>query len=79
MNIYEYFNSKLGTPPSDESLKELPVDSVCGAECKSAIDAGAALIQHLRSAFGRGDERSEDRAHDIFYTVDSIVECYWRG
>lgn len=42
--IYDYFLAAFGPDqPLDPSYHELPIDSVCGADCKKAIDAGKAL------------------------------------
>jgi hypothetical protein len=77
MNIYEYFTEKMGHNPADDSLKELPVESPCGADCKAAIDAGAALLHHVHNAFVFGDvELGQQR---VISTVNCIIECYWRG
>lgn len=72
MNVYDYFVAKLGDAPSDETLKQLPVDSVCGAECKTAIDRAAAFIESVRLA-GIGDPSI------VVDMASDAVEVFWRG
>jgi hypothetical protein len=76
MNIFEYFEQQLGRAPNDETLKELPVDSGCGDDCKAAIDSAHALIGHIDNAFG--DDEPDLKAN-VRYTAERVVQCYWRG
>jgi hypothetical protein len=86
MNIFEYFEVQLGRAPNDETLKELPVDSGCGDDCKSAIDnahaliaaidAAHGLIKHIDNAFG---DHEPDLKANVRYTAERVVQCYWRG
>ncbi|WP_233854163.1 hypothetical protein [Paraburkholderia sp. HD33-4] len=64
MNVHEYFVEKLGRDPMDDLMgDEMPVDSPCGADCASAIDAAAALVTHLRQGFG----------NDYPFLVDNVI------
>lgn len=63
-----YFDAKK-ILDEDTSLRELPVDSVCGRDCKKVVDAGMALM-----------EASDPGAYDeIAKAIFSAVEIYWRG
>lgn len=72
-HIYAYYAFQLGVCPEDETLRELPVDSPCGEDCKKAIDAAEELLTHMGAA-----GCSEHRAA-VLAAVFEIVEIYWRG
>lgn len=70
-NIFEYFTSTMGFAPEDESLRDLPVESVCGRDCKRAIDAGAALMAAV--------DRHPDVVADVRSAVERSVSIFWVG
>jgi hypothetical protein len=70
-NVWEYFNEILGEPPHD-SLKDLPLDSTCGRDCRVAIDTTAAL----RTVADRADL---DLAEGLIETCNEICLIFWRG
>ena len=71
MNIHEYFKMKLGRIPSDHSLKDLPVDSGCGQDCKRIIDEYAKL---------KGMVDPHPRCvGPLIQSASACVEIYWRG
>lgn len=70
--IYEYFTNAFGWEPEDETLRELPVDSPCGADCKNAIDTGVAFAKHTKQAY----PETVDAVAQLAYET---VEVYWRG
>lgn len=76
-DIFDYFETHLRVTPDDVSLHELPVDSVCGASCKQAIDAAATLLLALTLAHGE-DSACGHRAA-ILNATEDIVETFWRG
>ena len=75
MHIYAYFEQMLGRPPTDESLRELPVTSNCGEDCRKAIFAAKQLIDCVRMAVGAGTPGEQD----IISAVDHTIRVYWRG
>jgi hypothetical protein len=85
-NVGDYFIVKLGEDHRDETLYELPLTSVCGDDCRKAIDAAVALIAHLRAALGR-DGAILPGSREIRRTPESaivaiarlVVGVYWRG
>jgi hypothetical protein len=58
MSVERYFRAQLGEnccrDEADRAWldRSIPVDSPCGADCKAAIDAAAALLTHVRAGFG---------------------------
>lgn len=74
-SVYAYYWEKLMDDPGDESLAELPVESECGKDCVAAIDAAAALLKHVRGAFGLDGYRQRI----VLATVRDVVVCFWRG
>jgi len=76
MTVYEYFTWKFGCEPEDETLKDLDVRSPCGGACVKAIDAGAALIEQVESAFGKDRLPYEQSIREI---SAEVVSCLWRG
>lgn len=78
-NVYDYFVKHLGDDADlliDVTLKELPVDSTCGADCAAAINAAVAVIKHTKAAFG---DDEEDHVYEVRRKALEVVECYWRG
>lgn len=75
MNVYDLFVQLLGSAPSDQTLRELPVDSACGQDCASAISAGKLLLDHAYAAAGRDSAASRQ----VISAVEEIVLVYYRG
>lgn len=71
MNIFDYFRLHFGIEPSDESLKELPLDSDCGEDCRLAIDAGI--------AFYRATYDAQGGYQDIPRLTEQTISVFWRG
>ena len=74
MNIYDYFKQQLGVAPDDDTLQQLSVDSVCGEDCKKAIDAAHALRHHLSMAYANHEDQQR-----LTEMADHIITTYWRG
>jgi len=69
MNVEQYLAQELGITNQDMMGNEMPIDSSCGAACKSCIDAAKQLIEfkghrldcdaqytftgHIYTAFGK--------------------------
>lgn len=55
-NVADYFIERLGEYPYDsfsyEKLKEFPLDSEVGRQCKEALDSGRALLYHVENTAG---------------------------
>lgn len=94
MNVLEYFRihfpnyDRLNIAIDGESdadvLAEMPLESVCGLDCKGAIDAAVGLVNHVARAYGRPDEGfHHPKTHELTPTViDAAVQvciCYIRG
>ncbi len=80
MNILEYVQAVgLSTEGLDsdgfEALDSMPLDSNCGNDCKSAIDAAITLINIIRQAFG--NESAEE--YNIADATLSAVLCFICG
>lgn len=75
MNIFDYFVKLLGEDPSDDTLRDLPVDSNCGDDCKKAIDAAATLLERAAMA---GTVSFQD-CKAIRRATDEIIVTFWRG
>lgn len=75
MTIYDYFERELGRSPDDASLRQLPLDSNCGDDCKGAIDAAKGLLFHSQQARGY----DPDLRDFILNETHHIVQIYWRG
>lgn len=73
--VFDHFKQRLGIEPDDETLRELPCDSTCGADCVGAIDAGALLMRHVSVA--HGDDHTMHS--EIVAIVFDVVSVYWRG
>lgn len=48
----DYFAFTFGRPSTIDALKDFPIASSCGADCRSAIDSGFALVNHIHQAVG---------------------------
>lgn len=57
-------------------LESMPLDSHCGADCKAAVDAGAALAAQVRRAFG--DDKPE-HFQEIGEIVADVCGCFICG
>jgi len=44
-NVFDYFTDLIGVEPNDPTLKDLPLDSQCGQDCREAIDDAAKLMR----------------------------------
>ena len=75
-NVADYFVMKLGMAHGDESLGRLPLDSACGQDCVKAIDAAAALIEHIRVGFGNNRPAPISL---VAHIARQVVGVYWRG
>ena len=73
MNVYEYFEARLGNPSTDETLKELLCMSYTGIACIRAIDKAADLIAVCDA--GNGYEIH----NQIIAAVDHSIQIFWRG
>lgn len=73
-NIFDFFRSRLGVVPKDESLRDLPRDSNCGRDCEKAIEAAKAFIDAINMAFG-----ADERVAVIREIANDVVQVYWRG
>jgi hypothetical protein len=78
-NVADYFAKRLGASHPDDSLRDLPIDSPCGQECVNCIDAAAALIGHMRAAWGDDYLTQLPPALRLSHMAARIVEVYWRG
>jgi len=70
-NVYDYFTRAFGVEPQDTSLRELPVGSPCGADCKRVIDAASLYLQIA-------DTHLEVK-QPLVKSVNAAVEIFWRG
>lgn len=71
MNIYDYFVAQLKLPPDDTSLRDLPVDSPCGHDCKVVIDKAVEFLAVCDP---------HDTIRDLTAQAASeAVGIYWRG
>ena len=73
-NIFDYFTGKLGRNPSDSTLVDLEVDSVCGADCVGMIDWTAECI-------ARAPKNNESKwiVDDLIRACDEYCDVYWNG
>lgn len=71
-NVYDYFVQQLGYVPNDETLRDLPVDTVCGADCTQAIDAALAFYKLTAKAVGHQYQS------EIAKICAHTVGVYWR-
>jgi hypothetical protein len=82
MDVYEYTQEKLGyfasaidELPYIETLKGMPIDSVCGQDCQSLIDKAESLL----SAFHDLTERHEDTYGHVVEAVVYQCSVFIRG
>lgn len=82
MNVREYFETILSarhlvgmTADEIEALESMPVDSVCGEDCKNALNSCATLLISIHRAFGP-DSNEED---EIVAATLSAVICFICG
>lgn len=69
--VAEYFENALGAdietldgPDSDNSMERMPLASICGHECRRAIDAARALLDFVERATGE-DRPERNRAVQV--------------
>jgi hypothetical protein len=75
-SIYDMFRECLGRASSDETLKNLPVNSGCGRDCAATIRAANALIGFIERAYG------DDRpilVEDVVRAAEETIMCFWHG
>lgn len=67
MNVYTYAvkTLDLDNPCEDDeelhnAMIDMPIDSVCGNDCKLAIDACAEFIKNIRKAYGEYSQHEID-------------------
>jgi len=70
VNVFEYFHRTLGVAPRDPTLRQLPLVSPCGADCKAVIDAASAYLKIA-------DPHPSVR-RPFFESVNAAVEILWR-
>ena len=68
-SVYAYFLARVGRNPCDESLRDLPVTSECGADCKRVIDAGVAFRDTVDTFF----------KPLVASVIEDAVAILWRG
>jgi hypothetical protein len=74
-NVYDYFREQFEMPPDDEPLQQLPLNTKCADDCKTAIDSAKGLWNALRRSHG---DTAPDLNMIVLYTND-IVRSFWRG
>lgn len=57
-------------------LKEMPLDSACGDDCKTCIDRAAAFLDSVRIAFGSD---KPELLRNIADATSDVCGCYIRG
>ena len=72
VSVADYFEQVLGVPPFDETLADLPVDSLCGRDCAQAIDAARLFLECARKA-------DSDLANSMLFLANETVNVFWRG
>lgn len=89
MNVREYFQDKfpahffgldedLGQGDTYGSiLAEMPLDSPCGDDCRSAIDAAAALVDVIKQAYGEYDY--PEYINQVLNSTVNTAICFIRG
>jgi len=73
--VAEYIQAKFDAESKDDSLAELSIDSPCGQQCKSAIDAAGQLLTHIHAAIGT----EVIEAAWVIEATDTVCQVYWRG
>lgn len=86
MNVLDYFKAQFPLYPTDEDVEilgEMPMDSVCGLDCKCAIDSATSLINHVVRAYGPIDSFEHPLGPTLtFPIINAAVQvcvCYIRG
>jgi hypothetical protein len=74
-NVYHYFRHSLGRWPTNQTLRNLPLDSDRGRKCVEAIDAGYELSEHVRAASGDTDRKHIDA---VLAATNYVVTVYSR-
>jgi hypothetical protein len=77
-SVDTYFDDVLGEhePIWRGDPEQMPIDSVCGEDCRKAIDAARDLIEHIRMAFG--DDRPDD-IDRVTEVARDVCCCYVNG
>lgn len=71
MTVRDYFKKELGVYPKDPTLKELPIDSVCGMDCVNVINA-AKIYKKIA-------DPHPDVVKPLIQSVNVAIEILWRG
>jgi hypothetical protein len=76
---YADIDAALYLPPEQREASAyhrdpIVIDSVCGEECRQAIEAGAELIRHITAAVGMTME-----AHEVERAVHMVCCVYING
>jgi hypothetical protein len=78
----DYFAEKLPglaiAPAAHAALASMPLDSTCGDSCRAAIDAGAAMLGHVRDAHG-DFPKGDNFAQQVAAMVADICGVYICG
>ena len=69
MNIAQYFENAFGAAPNDPSLKDLPVFSNCGLDCKKVIDRAGPFYEAVDSCM-------RSKVRDV---AEEAVLVFWVG
>lgn len=81
MNVFQYFQTQISSNRLDDCGEEndgwsnIPLDSPCGEDCKSAIDAAHTMIESVRKAFGEDSSCETDL---IDMTIE-VLNCFIFG
>lgn len=71
-SIYMYFTRKFGCPPEDDTLKELPVFSNCGEDCRQAIDRAFEFSRSVNRA-------NPQLLNEVLLILNDTISIFWRG
>jgi len=74
-NVFDYFKQNLNVAPDDASLRNVPLESNCGVDCKGAIDATKQFLHYHALAYGQRPALHEQMTE----MCESIVTTFWRG
>jgi hypothetical protein len=75
--IYDYYESQLNATCKDVSLRDLPVESVCGQDCKGVIDATKTYLDYFELAHGL--EASITERQHMVRKCNHVISIFWRG
>lgn len=80
VGVGAYYCERLGDFPwraviRETDLNECLIETVCGLDCKAAIDCAAALIAHIKAAYG-SDPPAE---HQIKLATLHVIQTYCFG